>query len=92
VGTVSTGGGFFEAPLNQTNTLITKDWRVWMIEFTRACRRAKTLQYLEEVGGVDRTLLLARLRAPDRNHMRQKLGCEWCRAEPTGSSSNRIGA
>ncbi len=58
---------------NQTNTLITKDWRVWMIDFTRAFRRAKTLQYPDEVGRVDRTLL-GRLRALNRDDMRQKLG------------------
>ena len=57
---------------NQTNTLITKDWRVWMIDFTRAFRLARTLQYPDEVARVDRTLL-ARLRALTRDDLRQKL-------------------
>ena len=57
---------------NQTNTLITKDWRVWMIDFTRAFRLARTLQYPNEVARVDRTLL-ARLRALTRDDLRQKL-------------------
>ena len=58
---------------NQTNTLITKDWRVWMIDFSRAFRLAKTLQYPEEVARVDRTLL-GRLRALNRDEMRKNLG------------------
>jgi hypothetical protein len=62
-----------DSDFNQTNTLITKDWRVWMIDFTRAFRRAKTLQYPEEVRRIDRTLL-GRLRALNQNDMRQKLG------------------
>ena len=62
-----------DSDFNQTNTLITKDWRVWMIDFTRAFRRAKTLQYPEEVRRIDRTLL-GRLRALTQNDMRQKLG------------------
>jgi hypothetical protein len=58
---------------NQTNTLITKDWRVWMIDFSRAFRTAKSLQYPNEVSRVDRTLL-ARLRALNRDEMRKNLG------------------
>jgi hypothetical protein len=58
---------------NQTNTLITKDWRVWIIDFTRAFRLAKTLQYPDEVAKVDRTLL-GRLRALNRDEMRKNLG------------------
>ena len=58
---------------NQTNTLITKDWRVWIIDFTRAFRLAKTLQYPDEVARVDRTLL-GRLRALNRDEMRKNLG------------------
>ena len=58
---------------NQTNTLITKDWRVWMIDFSRAFRLAKTLQYPAEVARVDRTLL-GRLRALNRDELRKNLG------------------
>ena len=60
---------------NQTNTLITKDWRVWMIDFTRAFRPAKTLQYPDEVARVDRRLF-AQLRALTRDAMRERLG-QW---------------
>ena len=58
---------------NQTNTLITKDWRVWIIDFSRAFRLAKTLQYPEEVVRADRTLL-GRVRALNRDEMRKNLG------------------
>ena len=58
---------------NQTNTLITKDWRIWMIDFTRAFRPARTLQYPDEVARADRTLL-ANLRALNRDTLRAKVG------------------
>ena len=29
---------------NQTNMLITEDWRVWMVDFTRAFRKTKALR------------------------------------------------
>ena len=58
---------------NQTNTLITKDWHVWMIDFTRAFRLAKTLQYPDQLARADRTLL-ERLRALNRDELRKNLG------------------
>jgi hypothetical protein len=58
---------------NQTNTLITRDWRVWIIDFTRAFRPTKTLQYPDEVTRADRTLL-ANLRALNRDALRANVG------------------
>ena len=58
---------------NQTNTLITKDWRVWIIDFTRAFRPTKTLQYPDEVTRADRTLL-ANFRTLNRDTLRANLG------------------
>ena len=58
---------------NMTNTLITKDWRVWLIDFTRAFRLAKTLQFPDEVTRIDRKLL-ANLRALNRETLQAKLG------------------
>jgi hypothetical protein len=58
---------------NQTNTLITKDWRVWIIDFSRAFRLAKTLQYPGELARADRTLL-GRLRALNQDELRKNLG------------------
>jgi hypothetical protein len=58
---------------NMTNTLITKDWRVWLIDFTRAFRLAKTLQFPNEVTRIDRKLQ-ANLRALNRETLQGKLG------------------
>jgi hypothetical protein len=57
---------------NATNTLITKDWRVWIIDFTRAFRLSKSLQYPDELSKTDRKLL-AKLRGLGRDVLRQKL-------------------
>ena len=32
-----------DTDFNMTNLLITKDWRIWMIDFTRAFRLTKTI-------------------------------------------------
>jgi hypothetical protein len=58
---------------NMTNTLITRDWRVWLIDFTRAFRLAKTLQFPNEVTRIDRKLL-ANLRALSRETLQGKVG------------------
>jgi hypothetical protein len=65
---------------NMTNTLITKDWRVWLIDFSRAFRLAKTLQYPDEMTRVDRKLL-ANLRALTRETLQAKLGAWLAKAE-----------
>jgi hypothetical protein len=62
-----------DSDFNMTNTLITKDWRVWLIDFSRAFRLAKTLQFPAEVTKVDRKLL-ANLRALNRETLQGKLG------------------
>jgi len=62
-----------DSDFNMTNTLIAPGWRVWMIDFTRAFRLAKALQYPNEVRVVDRKLL-ANLRALTRDQLQQRLG------------------
>jgi len=47
---------------NQGNMLITADWKVWIIDFTRAFRRTRELPQPEELTRCDRELL-ERLRA-----------------------------
>jgi hypothetical protein len=47
---------------NQSNVLITKSWRLWMIDFTRAFRPWPRLRSTDELLRCDRGLL-ARLRA-----------------------------
>ncbi len=46
-----------DTDVNMTNLLITKDWRVWLIDSSRAFRMAKTLQEPERLTSVDRKLL-----------------------------------
>lgn len=58
---------------NMTNMLITKDWRVWMIDFSRAFRMTRTLHRPKSLTRVDRTLL-AGLRALTEERLRQALG------------------
>jgi hypothetical protein len=65
---------------NMTNTLITKDWRVWLIDFSRAFRLMKTLQFPAEVTRIDRTLL-ANLRGLKSETLRAKLGAWLSKAE-----------
>ena len=47
---------------NTGNILITSDWKLWMIDFTRAFRRSPTLLVPASIGRCDRALL-GRLRA-----------------------------
>jgi hypothetical protein len=49
---------------NLGNILITPDWKLWMIDFTRAFRLQAELKYPQDLSLIDRTLL-ARLRALD---------------------------
>jgi hypothetical protein len=58
---------------NLTNLLITKDWRVWMIDFTRAFRWTTRLQNPHLLVRCDRRLL-ANLRAMPEDTLREKLG------------------
>jgi hypothetical protein len=58
---------------NMTNMLITKDWRIWLIDFSRAFRPAKTLQDPKELTKIDRKLL-ANLRRLSGDVLKQRLG------------------
>ena len=58
---------------NMTNMLITKDWRVWMIDFSRAFRMTRTLHRPKSLTRVDRTLL-AGLRGLTEERLQQALG------------------
>jgi hypothetical protein len=49
---------------NLGNVLITSDWKLWMIDFTRAFRQWSELKYLGDLHQIDRTLL-ARMRELD---------------------------
>jgi hypothetical protein len=58
---------------NLGNLLITKDWKIWMIDHTRAFRRMKDLQNPKNLVQCDRRLL-ANLRSLDKDSLNQKLG------------------
>lgn len=58
---------------NLTNLLITQDWRIWMIDFTRAFRWTKALQKPGELVKADRRLL-ARLRELTTETLQRQAG------------------
>ena len=61
-----------DTDVNMTNLLITKDWRMWLIDFSRAFRMSKTLQEPDRLTAVDRKLL-ARLKGLTREELRKKI-------------------
>jgi len=62
-----------DTDFNMTNVLITKDWNVWMIDFSRAFRMTKTIRNPKDLTKIDRTLL-ANLRTLNADLLREKLG------------------
>ena len=46
-----------DTDFNMTNMLIAKDWRLWMIDFTRAFRMTKTITNPKQLTRADRVLL-----------------------------------
>jgi hypothetical protein len=65
---------------NRGNILITEDWKVWMIDFTRAFR---PWHELRTVSGLDRCegALLEKLRSLDREELETKLSRQLKRSE-----------
>jgi hypothetical protein len=63
----------YDTDPNFTNILITKDWRVWMIDFSRAFRLMKNLQNPKDLVRCDRRLL-AKLRSLTLDMLQQKMG------------------
>lgn len=64
---------------NMTNLLITKDWRTWMIDFSRAFRRTTSLQEPKGLTAIDRKLL-ANLRGLTKEALQKRLG-RWLNKE-----------
>jgi hypothetical protein len=64
---------------NQGNLLITPEWKVWMIDHTRAFRTQKTLLRPDTLKRIDAGLL-DRLRRLDAVQLKRELG-PWLRAE-----------
>lgn len=57
----------YDTDRNMSNVLITEDWKLWMIDFTRAFRTVKKLQDKEEIFKCDRNLFsrLQQISKPD---------------------------
>ena len=73
---------------NATNILITRDWRVWLIDFTRAFRQTRTLRRPEGLQQIDRRLL-TRLREVTDDQLQQVLGPWLIRPEIQGLLARR---
>lgn len=73
---------------NMTNMLIAQDWRVWMIDFTRAFRMTRTLHNPKSLRRIDRTLL-AGLRDLTEDRLQQALGRWLNRVEIRGVLARR---
>jgi hypothetical protein len=73
---------------NKSNVLITPDWQIWMIDFTRAFRENRTLLYPKNLRMCDRKLL-ASMRGLTEAALKQKLGRWLGRAEISGLLARR---
>jgi hypothetical protein len=62
-----------DSDFNMTNILISKDWRIWMIDFSRAFRLTATIQNPKGLRQIDRKLL-GKLREIGRQDLQQRLG------------------
>lgn len=63
----------YDTDPNMTNLLITKDWQIWMIDFTRAFRTQNHIRETKNLAKCDRRLL-EHLRRLDEKTLREKLG------------------
>ena len=58
---------------NQTNLLISEDWHLWMVDFSRAFRKSPTIRKPEQLRRCPEALL-ARLRTLDRDQVKKAVG------------------
>jgi hypothetical protein len=58
---------------NQTNMLISEDWHLWMVDFSRAFRKSPTLRKPEQLRHCPEALL-ARLRSLDGGQLKKAVG------------------
>lgn len=69
----------YDTDRNRTNNLISKDWQLWMIDFTRAFRLHHTLDDPESLTRCDRTLL-QKLRELDAVELKENTA-DWLTGE-----------
>jgi len=77
-----------DTDFNMTNVLIAKDWRIWMIDFTRAFRTTKTISNPKQLTRADRTLLTS-MRELTRDRVQQALGRWVTKSEIEGLMARR---
>jgi len=63
----------FNTDRNLGNLVITKDWKIWMIDHTRAFRMMKTLENPKNLVQCDRKLL-AKIKELNKESLKQKIG------------------
>jgi hypothetical protein len=63
----------YDTDRNSGNILITKDWKIWMIDFTRAFRRWKKIEHPADLTRIDRALF-ERLKAVSADDVRAAVG------------------
>jgi hypothetical protein len=77
-----------DTDFNMTNLLITKDWRLWMIDFSRAFRMTKTINDPKQLTRADRTLLTS-MRELTLDGVQQALGRWLAKNEIEGLMARR---
>ena len=61
----------YDSDPNLTNVLITDDWKIWRVDFSRAFRRHKDLQSVSDLTHCDRQLF-AKLKALNQDELAEK--------------------
>jgi hypothetical protein len=61
----------YDMDANQTNVLVTEDWKIWRVDFSRAFRLHKNIKEVKNLERCDRTLL-AKLKALNEAEFAQK--------------------
>jgi hypothetical protein len=80
----------FDTDPNLTNVLISADWHLWMIDFTRAFRILKDLRNRENIiQSMCERQLFERLKTLDRNELTQKTKRHLTKAEIDGVMARR---
>jgi len=77
-----------DTDFNMTNMLIAKDWRIWLIDFTRAFRMTKAINNPKQLTRVDRTLLTG-MRELTSGGVQQALGRWLTKMEVEGLMARR---
>lgn len=73
---------------NQTNMLIDKNWRLWMIDHGRSFRILKTLKDPSVMKGIDRNML-AKMKLLDETTLNKEFGREVTKSEIQGLLARR---